>query len=211
MAAGDKYIGIRSGKAIVVSFNSVRNRKTLVNALCDCGVIFVCSGANMKSGNTSSCGCYRDETRANGGIVTHGHSIAEKGSRKPTKTYRSWMAMRRRCLYDKHPAFNHYGGRGITVCESWALFENFLADMGERPPRMTLDRKDPDGHYTKANCRWANSKTQASNRRNSVSSPGLACLIGRMRADGVRMEIIAKRTNVAVRVAYWMMKNMAGK
>lgn len=82
-----------------------------------------------------------------------------------TPTWISWMAMRNRCARATWHAFKHYGGRGITVCARWQKFENFYVDMGERPPGMSLDRINPNGNYTPRNCRWADAKTQAHNRR----------------------------------------------
>lgn len=74
------------------------------------------------------------------GALTHGHSAGGIISR----TYRSWAHMKDRCVNSKNIGFADYGGRGITICERWLLFANFLSDMGERPPGLTLDRKDND-------------------------------------------------------------------
>ena len=82
--------------------------------------------------------------------------------------YNSWAAMKQRCTNPKHIAFNHYGGRGITICERWVKFENFLADMGKRPSSAySLDRIDTNGNYEPGNCRWATHSQQICNRRGS--------------------------------------------
>jgi hypothetical protein len=76
--------------------------------------------------------------------------------------------MHERCRDPKHPAFHRYGGRGIAVCERWWKFENFLADLGERPEGKTLDRfPNNGGNYEPGNCRWATVYEQQSNRGDS--------------------------------------------
>lgn len=83
-----------------------------------------------------------------------------------TPTYRSWSAMKARCDGSSgEKNRKNYADRGITVCDRWRCFENFLADMGERPAGMTLDRIDPLGNYEPRNCRWADLSTQNKNKR----------------------------------------------
>ena len=78
-----------------------------------------------------------------------------------------WSDMKRRCTKPNHPAYANYGGRGITVCESWMLsLQAFLSDMGPRPSRKhSLDRSDNDKGYSKDNCRWVTRKEQNLNKR----------------------------------------------
>lgn len=82
-----------------------------------------------------------------------------------SRTHRSWSHMLSRVRNPKHHQFKDYGGRGITVCDRWLKFENFLEDMGQRPEGKTLDRMEVDGNYEPNNCRWATPLEQAQNKR----------------------------------------------
>lgn len=80
-------------------------------------------------------------------------------------TYRAWTSLRQRCENPNASGYERYGGRGITCDPRWETFENFLFDMGVKPDlNLSLDRIDPDGDYTPENCRWTDTKTQATNK-----------------------------------------------
>ena len=85
-------------------------------------------------------------------------------SRGRTPTFRSWSAMLQRCNDPTFGSYHKYGALGIKVCKRWHVFENFLADMGERPDDTTLDRIKSSKNYAPSNCRWATVKKQNSNR-----------------------------------------------
>ena len=120
------------------------------------------------------------------------HNHAWVGHMSPT--YQSWRAMLARCRQPKNNRYARYGGRGIQICDRWMQFENFLADMGARPPGTTLDRKYSDQDYCKENCRWATPKTQARNHARYLTIAGQTLgLVEWSARTGIRLATIHYR------------------
>lgn len=118
---------------------------------CDCGVEKEIIRSEVRSGNTSSCGCFQRDSRR-----THGKCGAP--------SYLSWHAMKARCKgRGVESTRRRYEQRGISYDPTWETFEGFYADMGDRPPGLTLDRIDNDKGYSKENCRWTSRAIQARN------------------------------------------------
>lgn len=157
--------GHRYGRFTVLDRAANIGRSVSWRCKCDCGTLVNVAAGNLRNGASSSCGCLKLEQLV-ARSIKHGHTT----SRKHSTTYASWAHMVDRCCNEKHPRFSDYGGRGITVCERWReSFAAFLEDMGEKPlekhRRFTLERRDNEKDYEKANCYWADYKTQANNRR----------------------------------------------
>lgn len=128
---------------------------------CECGGTSITSKQNLEHGISKSCGCLKLEFNRTQNLK---HGRARHGQQN--LTWRTWAAMRGRCLCAGNVGYKHYGGRGITICERWLeSFNNFLMDMGERPDGMTLGRINNDGPYCKENCRWETPAQQACNKR----------------------------------------------
>lgn len=81
------------------------------------------------------------------------------------RAYQTWASMLARCQNPKRAEYSYYGGRGISVCEKWLNFKDFLSDMGERPLGYSIDRIDPHGNYEPTNCRWLISSDQQKTTR----------------------------------------------
>jgi hypothetical protein len=176
-------IGKTFGNRTVVSFAERRKYMHYVLVRCKCGRESVVPISSLRRGKSVSCRkCM---------MVRHGGAI--NGTQTPT--YSSYRAMMSRCYSVGHKGGKDYRKRGIVVCKRWRTdYRNFLADMGERPPGMTIDRLDVNGNYEPGNCRWATMFEQGQNRRNSVRVP----------YDGRLLSIreVSQRTGVPIPTIY---------
>lgn len=148
--------GARSGKLTAIRPAGVRGGHVQWLAKCDCGNETIVRGARIKSGEVRSCGCIV-------GKCGPGHGYCG------TPTYSTWHSMIGRCGNPNDPSYGRYGGAGVKVCARWRKFENFLADMGERPSLShSIDRIDSKRGYTRENCRWASHVEQNNNLKSNV-------------------------------------------
>jgi hypothetical protein len=129
---------------------------------CACGVEKKFCTTNVRSGHTKSCGCLKKKL-AKLHSKTHGLS--------DSKEYGVWADMIQRCTNPNRKAYKNYGGRGITVCDQWLKFENFIEDMGDAPfDKAELDRRDNNKGYSPDNCRWITRLQNSHNTRRNVNT-----------------------------------------
>lgn len=145
------------GKLVAEEILGVSNHHVVWRCRCACGNESAAFSGALRKGRTTHCGCSHANAR---------HRMIKSGA------YKSWTQMLKRVRDVDGRWFEYYGARGITVCDRWQIgdgvrggFECFLADMGDRPEGLTLERTDNDGNYEPGNCKWATWAEQCLNRR----------------------------------------------
>lgn len=154
LATGDTV-----GRLTILSLTASK-QGTIASCLCSCGKNHSVLARVIASGRSKSCGCYKAEVS---GYANKRHGLSK------TKVHNTWTDILNRVQRTSDPRYKDYGGRGITVCDSWRVFENFYRDMGEPPsPHHSIDRIDNSKGYFKNNCKWSTSTEQSRNRRTTV-------------------------------------------
>lgn len=151
------------GRLTVLKRTMNNGKRPKWSCICNCGKEVAVLGESLRSGNTSSCGCFhREQLAENNRINNTTHGLTH------TRLYRTWSGMKRRCYKIDDKDFCRYGERGITICKEWLYdfraFYDWAMANGYKE-NLTIDRINNAGDYEPDNCKWATVKMQNNNRR----------------------------------------------
>ncbi len=192
MPGAKDLTGQRFGR-LTVSHRAENSRHGKARWLCECscGNMKTVLAATLLRGESRSCGCLNAEVS---------RAVHTKHGKRNTRTYSIWRAMITRCHNPNTAAFRAYGAKGIQVCTRWRKFENFLADMGECPQGLTIDRINGKCGYEPGNCRWATYQEQSDNSR----TPNFLTLNGKtMNIRQWAMHIGINESTLRERLSKW--------
>jgi hypothetical protein len=181
----------------VLSFSRKEKYGSMFLCKCSCGTEKVIFLGNLTSNKSKSCGCKKAEN-ISASKMDHGHSTRGR----MTKVYTSWSSMKTRCLNKNSTSYHKYGGRGITVCDRWLDFNNFLKDMGEPQKDYSIERIDNDKGYSKENCKWASSSEQMRNTRRTKLTEDI---VKKIRDNELSLKEVISMTGCA-RSTFYMAK-----
>jgi len=145
--------GHKNGQLKVISFSHIEKNLAYWNCECDCGNKVTKPVTFLTYRNIKQCGKHLE--------------FGKPRSKVPE--YGIWLGIKARCHRKSEPGYKYYGARGIKMCKRWKnSFSNFYADMGPRSNNsMSIDRINVNGDYCPENCRWASTKEQSINKRNT--------------------------------------------
>lgn len=150
----ENLLNKKFGRLTVIKFKEInKNKKAVWYCQCECGKIIETTTHNLKSKNTTSCGCsrtkYKDLNR---------------------RLYKIWSGVKTRCFNKNRKGYKNYGGRGITICNEWLEYKNFCdwAMANGYKDNLTIERINVNGNYEPANCTWITIQEQQKNKRNTI-------------------------------------------
>jgi uncharacterized protein (DUF1330 family) len=172
------------GELYVLDTDGHNTSTKMWNCLCNCGEkrTLMYSVLTRTTNPTRSCGCLQIRSASTHGLTN-------------TQEFRTWTGIKERCLNPNSDSYLHYGGRGIIVCQRWlSSFENFLADMGNKPTiTSTIERVDVNGNYEPSNCIWLEGNLQQRNQRNTVLDENIVKEIRSLKAEGLNVPTIFRQ------------------
>lgn len=157
----NEMIGYRKGTLTVIAFDSLRNGRSYWKVQCDCGVVKTMRSDGMHDYSTCD-KCKAEKQRQR--MLTHGET--------KTSLYTTWRGIKSRCYNNKNVSYQSYGARGIKICSEWIDNYEAFRDYVTKLPNYnmkgySIDRINVDGDYEPGNIRWANTDTQANNKRDN--------------------------------------------